>query len=524
MPRTYKRAVGSRTYCDYSQETLRECLEKVRNGELTRAQASAAYNVPVKTIYNRLKPNENLKKPGGQPVFSEEEELRFVRNLLGSAAFGFPFDTMDIRMVVRHYLLEMGRQVDRFKNGTVPGDDWIAGFLSRHPEIRMRIAKNIKTNRAAISEKTLTDYINNLKITVEGVPPDRIYNYDETNLTDDPGARKVAVKRGSKYPEMIMNSSKSCTSLMMCGNAVGEVLPPYVVYKAGKMWESWRENGPRGTRYNCSSSGWFDKDIFYDWFRSLLIPHVKHKPEKKILIGDNLSSHFSAEVLALCEEHNIVMVCLPPNSTHLTQPLDVAYFGPMKRAWRTILKDWKLTGHGRRDKILQKSDFAALLQKLWCKLLGTGGANLVSGFRACGIYPTGVEHLLKRLPGHNEDVQKIDQSFKEFLSEQRKILTDGGERKRRKKTRVTPGKSIGNVSSDEENSEDEDNNLETENQGNDTSEFDIPPPVCIYLTVLFLNFVLIRYLLINFFLYSLLNLLQCRAVALRRFLLRVLIA
>ena len=254
MPRTYRRAVGSRTYCDYSHETLVECLEKVRNGELTRAQASADYNIPVKTIYNHLKTNEYLNKPGGQPVFTTEEESRFVRNLLGSAAYGFPFDTMDIRMVVYQYLREIGRKVDRFKD-SLPGDDWVRGFLSRHPEVRMRIAKNIKTDRAAIDEKTLTDYINNLKITVQGVPPDRIYNYDETNVTDDPGVRKVVVKRGCKYPEMIMNSSKASISLMICGNAVGEVLPPYVVYKAGKMWDNWRENGPKGTRYNNSSSG-----------------------------------------------------------------------------------------------------------------------------------------------------------------------------------------------------------------------------------------------------------------------------
>jgi len=68
--------------------------------------------------------------------------------------------------------------------------------------------------------------------TLSGIPPSRIYNYDETNLTDDPGNKKVITKRGSKYVENICNSNKSAISLMFCGNAEGHVIPTYVVYKA----------------------------------------------------------------------------------------------------------------------------------------------------------------------------------------------------------------------------------------------------------------------------------------------------
>jgi hypothetical protein len=34
-------------------------------------------------------------------------------------------------------------------------------------------------------------------------------------------------------------------------------------------------------------------------------------------------------------------IFLPPNSTHLTQPLDVAVFAPMKRLWREVLDKFK---------------------------------------------------------------------------------------------------------------------------------------------------------------------------------------
>lgn len=51
---------------------------------------------------------------------------------------------------------------------------------------------------------------------------------------------------------------------MLCGNAEGRMLPPYVVYKAEKMWDLWAEGGPKGCRYNRSKSGWLDSIIFED--------------------------------------------------------------------------------------------------------------------------------------------------------------------------------------------------------------------------------------------------------------------
>lgn len=53
---------------------------------------------------------------------------------------------------------------------------------------------------------------------------------------------------------------------MFCGNAVGELLPPYVVYKSKQLQCTWTERGPKDTRYNNSPSGWFDMNIFNDWF------------------------------------------------------------------------------------------------------------------------------------------------------------------------------------------------------------------------------------------------------------------
>ena len=110
-------------------------------------------------------------------------------------------------------------------------------------------------------------------------------------------------------------------------------LPVYVVYTAKNMWNMWTDGGPKGARYNPSKSGWFDIESFTDWFRTIILPWARKKAGKKVIIGDNLSCHFFPKVVSLCKEHNISFVCFVPNSTHLSQPLDVAYYGPLKRKW-----------------------------------------------------------------------------------------------------------------------------------------------------------------------------------------------
>ena len=168
--------------------------------------------------------------------------------------------------------------------------------------------------------------------------------------------------RGVKYLEHIRDNSKTFISIMYCGAAAGQVIPPYVVYKSEHLWSTWVEGGPPGVRYNRSCSGWFDACCFVDWFEAQFLPEIKTLPGKKILIGDNLSSHFNSRVLTLAQEHQIEFVCLHPSSTQFLQPLDVAFFGPLKQSSRKILNEWKLS-RGKRAATLTKDAFPRLLKK-----------------------------------------------------------------------------------------------------------------------------------------------------------------
>ena len=68
---------------------------------------------------------------------------------------------------------------------------------------------------------------------------------------------------------------------------------------------------------------------------------VAEKPVKYVLLGDSLASPFNLEVIKIAEQNNVYFAMLPPNGTHLLQPLDVCVFSSMKESWREILQEWK---------------------------------------------------------------------------------------------------------------------------------------------------------------------------------------
>lgn len=64
---------------------------------------------------------------------------------------------------------------------------------------------------------------------------------------------------------------------MMAATAEGELLPPYVVYKATHVYNTWAIGGPPDTRYNRTPSGWFDEEKFSDLTKTIVKPYFGNK-------------------------------------------------------------------------------------------------------------------------------------------------------------------------------------------------------------------------------------------------------
>lgn len=116
--------------------------------------------------------------------------MSFEQHLILLGEFNMPITSDDLRISVRNYLERSGRTVPIFNNN-IPGRDWVYGFIRRHPNLSQRIAENVKLARAEVTVDTLEKYITHLEKSIKDIPQENIYNYDETNLTDSPGKKKV---------------------------------------------------------------------------------------------------------------------------------------------------------------------------------------------------------------------------------------------------------------------------------------------------------------------------------------------
>lgn len=437
--RKSRRKIGARSYKNYSPEMLEIAVEAVTNKTISSRDAEKQFGIPRRTILNKLK-NCHSKAVGAPTRLTIDEESQLINVIKASADYGSPLTKLDVRIMVHNYLKKNGKE-DLF-NGKMPGEKWINNFLARHNEnLTLRITQNISSSRAQKGEEEILNYFENLRNTLSGIPASNIINYDETNCSDDPGAIKAIFRRGVKYPERILNSTKGCVSIMFSGTADGNCLAPYIVYKAENLYNEWVLGGPDNARYNCTRSGWFDSGMFEDYFKTVVLGWAKNITGPKAMIGDNLSSHLSPDIINLCEEHDIRFVFLPPNSTHLTQPLDIAFFGPLKKEWRKILLQYKI--ENPNQKTLNKKHFPALLKKLMENIDVQNKQNLQSGFRAAGIYPLNPRQVLKRIPEFefpDSTSYQIDEALLDYLKQTR--APNPTKFVRNKKIYTEPGKSV----------------------------------------------------------------------------------
>ncbi|KAK3931060.1 Pogo transposable element with KRAB domain [Frankliniella fusca] len=397
------------------------------------------YGIPRTTLRSKLK-SMYSEKVGRPTALTDLEENTLSEGLQLCGEWGFPLTSEDVCDVVQTYLQKSGKVITAFTNNR-PGQVWVRSFLNRHTELSKRLCENVKRRRAAVSREIVREYFANLTVSLHNVPPANIVNYDETNFTDDPGVKLVIVRRGTRHPERIIDTSKTSTSVMFSVTGDGQMLPPYVVYKATHLYDTWTEGGPEKTCYNRTASGWFDMEVFEDWFFKIAVPYLKSKTGPKAVIGDNLASHLSLSVVKACEDNNICFILLPPNSTHLTQPLDVSFFRPLKAAWRKELDDFKKKNRG----VIPKAVFSRRMKSALERIAANSSKTIQSGFRACGIIPLDPESVLKRLPseGHEDTTKSLlSDSLLSNLQKNRFQEEPSSSTSKKKKLSVKPGESV----------------------------------------------------------------------------------
>ncbi|KAJ8929545.1 hypothetical protein NQ314_017757 [Rhamnusium bicolor] len=189
----------------FIKEQLQTTLRQFKRGQISLREAKDLYNIPRSTLQRHAR--QKPKKHGGQTILSEGEEIRLVQLVVLAGKWGYPVEKIDIRYIVKGYLDRKGIRVAKFKNN-MPGPDWTNLFYSRHRELLTeRMCENIKRSPAAVSREIINKYFDNLQENLQNVKSKSIINYDETCFVDNPRRKKVIVKRKTRHPERIIDST-----------------------------------------------------------------------------------------------------------------------------------------------------------------------------------------------------------------------------------------------------------------------------------------------------------------------------
>jgi hypothetical protein len=111
----------------------------------------------------------------------------------------------------------------------------------------------------------------------------------------------------------------------------------------------------------------------------------------RLLIIDGHESHWPIDFQDCCKEKKIITICMPPHSSHLLQPLDVACFSPLKCSYGNAISALARS----RIHYINKQTFLPAFKAAFEKTFTV--KNICAGLRGAGLVPHNPEAVLSKL-------------------------------------------------------------------------------------------------------------------------------
>ena len=131
------------------------------------------------------------------------------------------------------------------------------------------------------------------------------------------------------------------------------------------------------------------------WLVDVFDRHTKTKAgnRRRLLIVDGHSSHLNLEFIEICDKRRILILVLPPHSTHRLQPLDVSLFSPLARYYTNRLNTFISTAYGHTN--ICKRTFWGIFLPAWKQAFSA--SNIASGWSKTGIFPYNPQAVLSQI-------------------------------------------------------------------------------------------------------------------------------
>jgi hypothetical protein len=375
-----------------------EFLESRELGEhFSYTKVAAQFGVNRSTLsrrHRRVTEPLNVKN-SNQQALRPQQELELVRYIKKLTKRGLP----PTREMIKNFASSIAHQQ--------VSESWVTRFINRYPDQLISKWSNAmdRTRHLADSEQKYELYFELLhqKIAEYQLEARDIFNMDEKGfLIGIVGrSKRVFSKRQWDKKEVrasAQDGSREFITVLACCCADGSSLPPGLIYAsaAGAIRSSWVadiEAGNHEVFVTSTPSGWSNDDVGLAWLEQVFQRCTKQQSgRRRLLVLDGHGSHLTMEFISYCDSHRILLMILPPHSTHTLQPLDVALFHPLAQAYSAELTHHLHRAHGLVP--LNKGDFFPLFWRAWQAAFKR--STIESAFAATGIWPADASVILQR--------------------------------------------------------------------------------------------------------------------------------
>ena len=159
---------------------------------------------------------------------------------------------------------------------------------------------------------------------------------DEAGLLEGQGSNGLVLESAEKRSvRKKQPGSRAWTSFIECISALGRALPPLVIFKGKSVQQQWFPLDLslfKDWQFTATENGWITDCTAVEWLEKIFIPRTQPDDplDYRLLIVDGHGSHATTEFMYLCFQHRIQLLFLPPHTSHVLQPLDLAVFSALK--------------------------------------------------------------------------------------------------------------------------------------------------------------------------------------------------
>lgn len=290
--------------------------------------------------------------------------------------------------------------VAQHEKPTNVGQLWVRNFINRHDTLKSKYNRKYDYQRAQCEDPELIRaWFQRVRNTIAeyGIHNDDIYNFDETGFQMGiiSTAKVVTGSNRAGRPRTTQPGNREWVTVIETICARGHTIPPLIIFEAVMHQAAWYENGllPYDWSIAVSENGWTNSQIGLTWLKTVFDKHTKDRSigRYRLLILDGHGSRVTPEFDQYCLEHSIIVLCMPPHSSHLLQPLDVGCFSVLKRSYGKRIETLMSLGVNQID----KQEFLTTYQQARIEALHQN--NIRSSFIATGLVPYDPDRVLSLL-------------------------------------------------------------------------------------------------------------------------------